>query len=60
MDRQTIDKLRILKAMLRGTFEKWHKEVWTHDLDARFCCDGRECGCQGSTLGDVYMWQVKP
>lgn len=52
-------KLRILAWMLRGMFDQWRQEIWRHDLDAPYCCDGRECGCRGATLRDVYMWDVK-
>lgn len=57
--RQLFDKLRILKWMLQGTRDQWRKEVWPHDLDAPYCCDGRECGCGASTLRDVYCWREK-
>jgi len=57
--RQALDKLIILKDLLQGAFHQWRKEIAHHDLDAHFCCDGRECGCQGASLRDVYMWRVK-
>lgn len=28
--------------------------------DARLCCDGRECGCRGSTIGQYAAWAMKP
>lgn len=51
---QVIRKLRILTGMLRSVFESWREDVWARDLDGRYCCDGRECGCGGDTLGEVY------
>lgn len=48
------EKLRILWLLLADTCESWHKEVWKTDLDAQFCCDGRECGCGGATVRDIY------
>lgn len=49
-----IEKLRILTAMLRQTFVDWREHVWSRDLDARYCCDGYECGCGGVTTRDVW------
>ena len=54
-----IDKLRILRMLMRATFEQWQTEIWPHDLDTRYCCDGRECGCGGSTFREIYMWEVE-
>ena len=54
---QVWDKLRILRSLVHGAVQTWRKEVWPHDLDTRFCCDGRECGCGGSTFRDVYLWR---
>lgn len=51
---QPIRKLRILVSMLRSAFESWRTDVWPEDLDGRGCCDGRECGCYGATLGEMY------
>lgn len=54
-----LDKLRILKMMLQGTYDEWKSEVWAKELDQRYCCDGRECGCMASTVREVYGWKAK-
>lgn len=51
------DKLRILLLLLRNAYSEWRTEIWPKDLDAPYCCDGRECGCYGSSLRDVYLWR---
>lgn len=57
--RDVIFKLRILALMLRDTFEGWKMSIWQRDLDGHYCCDGRECGCQGSSVRDVYNWEIR-
>lgn len=57
--RNAFDKLRILAIFLRSDFDYWRKEIWPVDLDARACCDGRECGCGGSTHREYYLWQAE-
>ena len=52
-----IDKLRILWMLLRASYDDWRKKILPHELDARYCCDGRECGCGGSTMRDLYLWK---
>lgn len=52
--RDFFTKLSILVDMLSDIFETWRDEIWAHDLDERYCCDGRECGCYGATYRDVY------
>ena len=47
-------KLRLLCSLLRETFEGWHRDVWKRDLDERYCCDGRECGCYGATIRELW------
>ncbi|SER94038.1 hypothetical protein [Sphingobium sp. YR768] len=54
-----IFKLRVLAFFMRGAFEQWKAEVWKVDLDATYCCDGRECGCQASTTRDLYGWHLE-
>lgn len=51
-----IVKLRILCDMLSSCIEDWRTNVWAKDLDKRYCCDGRECGCYGLTLRQVCEW----
>lgn len=55
-----IFKLRVLRWMLAGTFDQWKAEVWRCDLDASYCCDGRECGCQASSNREMWGWHIKP
>lgn len=47
-------KLGILLGFLSSAFSDWKREVWSRDLDERYCCDGRECCCQAMTVRDVY------
>lgn len=47
-------KLRVLTALLRNTYAEWRKDVWSAELDARYCCDGRECCCGGATVREVF------
>lgn len=47
-------KLRML--WLYGfSVRAWYRDVWRQEADARMCCDGRECGCYGSTYRE--MWE---
>jgi hypothetical protein len=48
-------KLSILRDMLRSAFTEWKSEVWSRDLDSRWCCSGRECGCYGVTVRQVWL-----
>lgn len=52
-------KLRILGYLLRCGFEEWRQDVWRRDLDSSYCCDGRECGCAGSTVRELWSWRDK-
>lgn len=47
-------KVRILLNLIRGQFDFWRIEVLRRDLDELYCCTGRECGCFGATVGDVF------
>lgn len=53
-----IFKLRVLRYLLRSAFEEWRDSVWRRDLDANYCCDGRECGCAASTVREFWSWHV--
>lgn len=53
-------KLRILFDLLAGMWVHWRDDIWPHDLDSRYCCDGRECGCGGQTRRDVYAPRSTP
>lgn len=52
---QIFKKLKILYWMVFNSIEGWHSQIWKADLDERFCCDGRDCGCGGATIEDIYM-----
>jgi hypothetical protein len=52
--KDNIMKLRILWVLLIEAYEQWRSDIWAHDLDAHYCCDGRECCCQGATWRDIY------
>jgi hypothetical protein len=47
-------KVSILIGFLRGSFNEWRTEVWRRDLDEQYCCSGRECGCGGATVEEVF------
>lgn len=51
-------KFLILRAMLREAFDAWRSGYWERSLDEQYCCDGRECGCQGSSLRDVWTFEI--
>jgi hypothetical protein len=52
--RDAITKFGILWMLLRHTVSDWRRDIWRNDLDAHYCCDGRECGCYAMTWRDVY------
>lgn len=52
--KDAFSKARILICMLSGTFETWRSSVLAEDLDALYCCDGRECGCGGVTNRELW------
>ena len=47
-------KLKILVVLLKGQFHEWRVDIWSRHLDERYCCDGRECGCCGVSVRDVW------
>lgn len=51
-------KLLILRVMLTEAYEGWRSSYWERDLDSHYCCDGHECGCQGSSIRDVWTWEI--
>lgn len=55
--RDVINKLLILRDMLRAAYGEWRHGVWDRDLDARWCCDGRECACGGSTVREIFRYR---
>lgn len=54
------DKLRILWVMLSCAFRDWRADVWARDLDAAYCCTGRDCGCGGASVREVWNWGRRP
>lgn len=51
---ERIEKIGMLWSFLSKAFTEWRDEVWRSDLDAHYCCDGRECGCGGITVRGAY------
>lgn len=51
---QIFRKFKLLVGLLTGTFNQWRTEVWKRDLDESYCCSGRECGCGGDSVGQVF------
>lgn len=49
-----IFKLRILWNFIGDAFDEWRTYVWQAELDAPYCCDGRECGCGAETVRSIY------
>lgn len=50
-----IDKLKILLVLLHDHYEYWRGNIWRADLDEHYCCDGRDCGCGGATIRELYL-----
>lgn len=49
--RDMLAKLSIIPITFdREAWRWWLEDVWRIDLDMRECCDGRDCGCYGSTF----------
>lgn len=51
-------KLRVLRWLIADAISQWRKEVWPAELDASYCCDGRECGCQAATHREIWTWNT--
>lgn len=58
--RQIFRKLRILATLLASAYDNWRTEIWKRDLDETFCCNGRECGCYGASVGQIYGEKQRP
>lgn len=54
-----ITKFKILYFFMASSFDSWKHEIWNRNLDGRFCCDGRECGCGGATIRETYNWKAE-
>ena len=52
-------KLRQLYLWELNAFYEWKHEIWSRDLDERYCCDGKECGCGGMTIRET-LCSVEP
>lgn len=52
-------KIRVLLMMFRHVYEEWRKDVWQRDLDSSYCCSGYECGCQATSVRDLYSWHME-
>ena len=52
-------KLRILRVLLQGAFEEWRDTIKSKDLDAPYCCDGRECCCAAETMRSMWSWHLR-
>lgn len=48
-------RFHILKSLIR---EAWRYYLDYHELDAPICCDGRECGCQGSSIREFWEFEL--
>lgn len=61
--RDILFKLRVLYMMLchgiEGAIAEWKSDVWRKELDSRYCCDGRECGCGATTVRELYSWHLR-
>ena len=52
--RDILFKLKQLYYFLLSAFELWKSDIWDRDLDEPYCCDGRECCCEGLSLRLLY------
>ncbi len=52
-------KLKILYLMLSSAYSVWYAEVAKKDLSENYCCDGRECCCEGATIEQIYTGTSK-
>ncbi|MCP5078972.1 MAG: hypothetical protein GY951_13065 [Psychromonas sp.] len=52
----TLFKFKQLYYFLLQGYEAWRAEIWDKDLDEGYCCDGRECLCQGETVREAYTY----
>jgi hypothetical protein len=48
-------KLKVLFWLIQEQFGYWQKEVLEKELDALYCCDGRNCCCGGVTNREVWI-----
>lgn len=50
-------KLKLLYIFIIDSLKAWKEFIWDVELDELYCCNGRECGCQGITNRQLIMWQ---
>ena len=46
-------------AELEGALTEAIERIEKGDLDDQMCCDGHMCGCQGSTVGEQFLYFAK-
>ncbi len=46
---------RILYA-IKYDYKDWKENVWAREFDEYDCCNGRECGCEGRTVRQNYIY----
>jgi len=44
----------VIQDSIGGGWGYWKSEIWKHDLDERYCCDGKMCMCGGDTIRDQW------
>lgn len=52
-------KISLLRLFFCQAIDEWRQEIFNRDLDDRYCCDGRECGCGGATVREMYTTDHK-
>jgi hypothetical protein len=52
-------KLKVLFVSLIDNFKAWKEQVWNVELDEYYCCNGRECGCMGTSQREYIKWQYQ-
>lgn len=56
----TLFKVKCLFTIfLTSAFDDWKTNLWRKDLDSFYCCNGRECGCYGTTYRELYQRRMK-
>ena len=55
MTKDVKDKIRILVILFFDAWGVWKRDIYPVDLDAQYCCHGRECGCGGMTHRDSWL-----
>ena len=58
--RYRLKKIKVLWGLLLSTYEAWREDLWDRDLYENYCCDGRECACEGATVEEMWFDAHKP